>query len=308
MPGIKRWPLLLALLALILPPFCPAQTPAEVGMPVLRNYSPRDYGSLDPNIWCILQDRRGVLYFGASNVVLEYDGVAWRKISIPSATVRSLTLDDQGKIWVGAVGDFGYLEPDAHGTLQYKSLLEKVPPEQRNFNDVWQVLITPQGNFFRAYERLFRWDGRRLHAWATQTRFHALAEVGGRIYTSQTGIGLEEIVGDELRPLPGGEAYKNSRKLFLHPYDEQRMVVSAWGETLTLYDGKKVTPFPTAADKYIQNNQTYTSALLPDGGICVNTLRGGAVILEHDGRLRRIINKDDGLQNNSVFFAYPDRE
>jgi signal transduction histidine kinase/CheY-like chemotaxis protein len=304
----RRWLLLLALLVLALPPLCPAQTPAEVGMPVLRNYPPREYGGYDPNAWCVLQDRRGVLYFGAANLVLEYDGVTWRKISIPSATVRSLTLDDRGKIWVGAVGDFGYLEPDAQGTLQYMSLLEKVPPEQRNFNDVWQTLISPQGNFFRAYERLFRWDGRRLHAWETQTRFQALSEVRGRIYTSQLGVGLEEVVGDELRPVPGGEAYKNSRKLFLHPYDEQRMVVSAWNEMLTLYDGKKVTPFPTQADKYIQKNAAYTSALLPDGGICLNTIRGGSVILEHDGRLRRIINKDDGLQNNSAFFAYPDRE
>ena len=28
---------------------------------------------------------------------------------------------------------------DAHGTLQYVSLLDKIPPEQRNFNDVWEV-------------------------------------------------------------------------------------------------------------------------------------------------------------------------
>jgi hypothetical protein len=154
-------------------------------------------------------------------VVLEYDGVAWRKILRP---LGHRPLPHPGRpgedLGWARLGDFGYLEPDAHGTLQYQSLLEKVPPEQRNFNDVWQTLITPQGNFFRAYERLFRWDGRRLHAWATQTRFQALAEVRGRIYTSQTGVGLEEIVGDELRPLPGGEAYKNSRKLFLHPYDD----------------------------------------------------------------------------------------
>ena len=177
---------------------------------------------------------------------------------------------------MGAVGDFGYLEPDANGTLQYKSLLEKVPQEQRNFNDVWQVLITPQGNFFRSYERLFRWDGQHMHAWATQTRFQALSEVRGRIYTSQTGIGLEEVVGDELRPVPGGEAYKNSPKLFLHPYDDQRIVVSAWSETLTLYDGKKVTPFPTEADDYLEKNHTLHFHLLPDGGFCLNTLRGGA--------------------------------
>ena len=306
--GCKRWPLLVALLALALPPLCPAQTPGELGMPVLRNYTPREYGGSDPAVWCVLQDRRGVLFFGVANMVLEYDGVTWRKIPVPSAVVRSLALDDQGKIWVGAYGDFGYLGPDVNGTLQYTSLLAKVPQEHRSFNDVWQVLITPQGNFFRSYERLFRWDGQHLQVWTPSTRFEALSEVRGRIYTSQTGVGLEEIVGDELRPLPGGDAYKNSRKLFLHPYDDGRILVSARNETLTLYDGEKVTPFPTAADDYLKKNLLYSSTLLSDGGFCINTLQGGAVVLEHDGRLRRIIDKDAGLQNGAVFGAYPDRE
>ncbi len=277
-------------------------------MPVLRNYTPRQYGAT-PQVWCVLQDRRGVLFFGTENRVLEYDGVTWRKIPVPSAVVRSLAMDATGKIWVGAYGNFGYLEPDANGTLQFKSLLEKIPQEHRSFNDVWQVLIAPQGNFFRSYERLFRWDGQRMHVWATNTLlFQALSEVRGRIYTSQTGVGLEEIVGDELRALPGGDAYKNSRKLFLHPYDDRRILVSARGETLSLYDGEKVTPFSTPADDYLRKNTLYTSTPLPDGGFCLTTNRGGAVILEHDGRLRRIIDQDAGLKTRSAFAAYSDRE
>jgi signal transduction histidine kinase/CheY-like chemotaxis protein len=305
--GPKRWLLLLALLPLCLPPLCSAQTPAEVGMPVLRNYTPREYGA-DPQVWCVLQDRRGVLYFGVDFMVLEYDGVSWRKILVPSATVRSLAMDATGRIWVGAYGNFGYLEADAHGTLQYVSLLDKIPPAQRNFNDVWQVLITPQGNFFRSYGRLFRWDGRRMQTWETKTRFQALSEVRDHIFTSQTGIGLQEILGDGLRALPGGDAYKNFTKLILIPYDDRRILVSARRELLTLFDGEKVARFPTQADEYFRKNDIYISSALPDGGFCVTTSQGGAVIVEHDGRLRRIINQDAGLQNASAYAAYSDRE
>ena len=55
-------------------------------------------------------------------------------------------------------------------------------------------------------------------------RFRKCAAIS---YTSQTGIGLQEILGDELRALPGGDAYKNSSKLFLIPYDDRRILVSA---------------------------------------------------------------------------------
>ena len=299
----RFWPALLIGLAIS----AQAQPKAELGMPVLRNYPPKEYNG-SPQVWSILQDRRGVLYFGTSDGAIEYDGVSWRAIRVPSSTVRSFAMDSTGRIWVGASSNFGYLEPDANGTLQYVSLLDKIPPEQRNFNDVWQVLITSHGNFFRSYEHLFRWDGKNMHVWTTNSRFHALSEVRGRIYTSQTGIGLQEIVGDDLRGVPGGAAYKDSTKLFLYPYDDRRILVSARAETLTLYDGEKVVPFPTQADDYLRKYEVYNSTPLPDGGFFLTTLRGGAVIVERDGRLRRVLDKDAGLQNDSVLTAYSDRE
>ncbi len=59
-----------------------------------------------------------------------------------------------------------------------------------------------------------------MQVWATKTSFETLAAVRGRIYTSQTGIGLQEVVGDALRDLPGGGAWKEARRLSLHPYKD----------------------------------------------------------------------------------------
>jgi signal transduction histidine kinase/CheY-like chemotaxis protein len=295
----------LALLAGLTLSALSAQSQAELGMPVLHNYPIRATNG-GSQIWTVVQDRRGVLYFGIEKAVLEYDGVTWRRIQVPSSVVRSSAVDGAGKIWIGAYANFGSLDPDPNGNLRFVSLLDKIPPKDRNFTDVSQVLITPQGNFFRSNQRLFRWDGKRMQVW-TGNRFQALSEVRGRIYTSQGGIGLQEIVGDELRPLTGG-AYKNSAKLFLHPYDERRMLVSARGELLTLYDGEKVTPFTTQADDYLKKSVVYTSTWLPDGSFCVTTLSGGLVIIDRDGRLRRIISKDAGLRTANVLAAYPDRD
>ncbi len=307
------------LLALAIPSLSPAQPHAparpgpdlaskELGLPVLDNYSARDYKG-GPQVWTILQDRRGVMYFGHSGSnIHEYDGVTWRKIEVPSTTIRSLAMDDKGRIWVGAGENFGYLEPDSVGTLHYVSLFDKVPPEHRAITDIWQVLPSPQGTFFRAYERLFRWDGKQLHAFVPKTRFQALSMVDGHVYTAQDGIGLQEIVGDEIRDVPGGDAYKNSGKLFLHKFDEGRILVSARGQLLTLYDGQKSTPFPTEADDFLKKNNTYTSTLLPDGSICVTTLTGGVVIIERDGKIRQIIDESAGLASSNDLSAYADRE
>jgi signal transduction histidine kinase/DNA-binding response OmpR family regulator len=286
-----------------------AQT-AQAGLPIIRNYSAKDYIPAG-QVWTILQDRRGVMYIGSSaGYILEYDGATWRKIFHPSSTVRSLAMDDSGRIWAGLEGDFGYLAPDAAGSLQFVSLQDKIAAADRDFTDVWQTLPTAQGVFFRSYQKLFRWDGVRMKAWtvANGSRFQALSMVRGHIYTAQGGIGLEEIVGDELRPVPGGDAYKDSVKLFLHPFDGGQILVSARDQLLTLYDGQKVIPFKTGANEYFKKHPIYTSTVLNDGSICLTSLDGGVVILEHDGRLRQILDQGAGLISSDTLSAYQDRD
>ena len=279
-------------------------------MPVLESHSHSEFNGFG-QVWTILQDHRGLMYFGVSGGdVLEYDGVSWRKIDTGMEIARSLAIDESGKIWVGGNGGFGYLEPDAAGTLHYASLLDKVPENDRGFTDVWQTLVTPKGIFFRSFEKLFRWQGETIHVWrpASGSRFQALSAVRGHIYTDQNGAGLQEIVGDDLRVVPGGEAYRDSSKLFLLPYDDNHLLVSQRDGLLSLYDGQKVTPFPTKADDYLKKHKLYTSILLKDGSICVTTLTGGDVILGHDGTLRQVIGVADGLLDPDALSSFQDRD
>ncbi len=277
-------------------------------MPVIQSFSPRDYNSVG-QIWTILQDRRGVMYFGnSSGSILEYDGVSWRKVFISSNVVRSLTMDDTGRIWVGADGNFGYLSPDAMARCSMSRSSTKSRRNRETLRTSGQIVTTPKGIFFRSYERLFRWDGQRMWLVDSKSRFQALSAVRGHIYTSQNGIGLQEIVGDELRNLPGGDAYRNAGKLFLHPFDETHVLISARDQLLTLYDGQKSTPFPTEADGYLAKHKPYTSTLLADGSLCVTTLNGGAVILGHDGKIRQILDEATGLSSIDALSAYEDRD
>ncbi len=93
--------------------------PAQVGLPIIHNYSTKDYNA-GPQVWAVTEDKRGLIYVASSSgAILEYDGVTWRKIFHQSSTVRSLAMDDTGRIYAGLEADFGYLAPDAAGSLQY---------------------------------------------------------------------------------------------------------------------------------------------------------------------------------------------
>ena len=82
----------------------------ETGSYLFQRYTPKEYVA-SPQNWSVAQDRRGVMYFGNSDGVLEFDGVTWKVTPVPNRSiVRSVAVDERGTIYVGAQGDFGFLK------------------------------------------------------------------------------------------------------------------------------------------------------------------------------------------------------
>ncbi|NDJ12411.1 MAG: hypothetical protein EBY17_14640 [Acidobacteriia bacterium] len=216
-------------------------------------------------------------------------------------------MDAKGTVWVGANGDFGSLVPEVNGTLRYLSLLEKILPEDSTFTAAY-VTPTAQGVFFRSLTRLFLWDGRKLQVWRPNRGVQGVSEGHGRIYMSELGVGLQEFVGGRWVPAPGGEALGEAVIVTMHPWDESHSLITTRSSLLWLYDGRSLQPFHTEADAYLKSNEAYTSIHLADGGFCITTILVGAVILEHDGRLRRILDKNSGLPGPGVYEAFEDSD
>ena len=280
----------------------------EAGRPFVRNYSPKEYGAVDQN-WTVLQDKRGVMYFGNNLGVLEYDGVAWRLIPVPNKTaIRSLAINDAGRIYVGAVGDLGYLAPDASGQMQFVSMLEQVPPDDRAFADVWRTYVTPQGIYFQTQSHLFRWADGRMRVWKPTTRFNRAAVVDNRLYLTQVEHGLMELVDDEFKVLPGTERFGVEVHPVILPYGDGRLLIGTRADGLFLYDGTTATPFPTEVDELFGEGRLYRGLVLRDGRFALATTGGGLAILDHQGRRVQVIDKSGGLRSDGVYYIHPDRQ
>ncbi|HAN79736.1 MAG TPA: hypothetical protein DCQ31_19225, partial [Bacteroidales bacterium] len=118
---MKRVKLILLALAIFTNVFA-----QQSGSSFITNFQPAVYKAHSQN-WAVVQDKRGVLFFGNGSGILEYDGITWQLH--PMDVVRSLAMDNNGRIYVGLRGDFGYLQPDSLGNLQYKSLKDKIPAQ-----------------------------------------------------------------------------------------------------------------------------------------------------------------------------------
>jgi signal transduction histidine kinase/CheY-like chemotaxis protein/ligand-binding sensor domain-containing protein len=280
----------------------------EAGRPFVRTYDPEEYGAQEQD-WAVVQDDRGVIYVGNNSGVLEYDGVSWRLIQVPNqSVVRSLAKDKEGRIYVGALGDFGYLAPDANGQTQFVSLLGQVPAEDRAFADVWRIFTTPQGVYFQSAQCLFRWSEGRVRVWRPISRFHRSSMVHGTLYVGQPETGLMRMAGDSLEPLPDGRRFADEVFPVILPFGAGKILIGTANQGLFVHDGTKARPFPTEVDDVLRNGGLYRGAVLPDGTFALATTGAGVAIIDREGHLVQLLNTSTGLVSDSVYFVYPDRQ
>ncbi len=288
----------------------------EASQVFLKNFTTDEYGAEAQN-WAVVQDGRGIVYVGNNSGVLEYDGYEWRMIRM-SVAVRSLAIDANGYVFVGAIRELGYLSPDSTGYMRFRSLTSLLPTT--DFGDVWSVHAVDDKIYFHTSAYIFRLtlpasgnpaeiQKSSLKVWeagAQEREFHTVFYVNGRLYVRQRGVGLQELVGDELKLLPLGESFADESIYFLIPYDDTRVLLGARDRALMVYDHAKLEPWKHEVVDYLVDNNFYHAIRMRDGSFAFGTSVGGVVVLDETGEVRHVINEKTGLQSNEVNFLFCD--
>ena len=278
------------------------------GAPFIRNYTPEEYNAHNQN-WTAVQDKRGVMYFGNNHGILEYDGVSWRLI--PMEIIRSMAIADDGRIYAGSFGDIGYLAPDSAQQLQFISLLPHLDKQYHEFSDVWQTFATSGGIYFVTPKFIFRWDGNFMSVWTSKTSFHVGCKVNDKFYVRQREVGLMHIVSDSLVMAPLGEKFADERVMAMFPFpsaNKNLLLMATRTNGLFLYDGNSIQQFSNEANDILKEGQLYCGTQLSNGQYAYGTLQNGVVIIDTLGRLRHHLNKASGLQDETIWYLYPDKQ
>ena len=278
----------------------------EIGRPFITNYAPNLHDA-NPQNWCIEQDDRGVMYFGNSDGILEYDGYNWRLIKTPkNNVVRSLSKDKDGTIWVGGAGEIGYLAPDSTGNMAFISLTQKIPEDRRNFNDVWKTSITDNGTYFSTFQELFQWNGDSMHVVVADSNKFALHFAIDNTLYRYEDRGILKITDEGEIILPGTELFQNvGVRDVLKFTDGQLLILSSRG--LYRHDGKSLIPLNLQEWDKINALRPRRVIPLPNNQLAFATLLGGVFILDEKGNIISHYEKANGLQDNVVYDMFLDK-
>jgi signal transduction histidine kinase/DNA-binding response OmpR family regulator/ligand-binding sensor domain-containing protein len=307
----SRLGIILEVLVFVLVFFIPLNLHSEdTGFKYLKNYSYREYDHQAQN-WGMVQTNNGIIYVANHGGVLEFDGVSWRLIDVPNLTVWSLTIDEEGTIYIGGKNEIGYLAADAKGTLIYKSLRDYLPDNQKDFSNVWGTYAIGKNIYFDTSTFLFRWDPGQGKLVGLPCRYQAFFICAGKLFIRGEKTGLAQITqmesdGLKIVPVPGGEEFVKKKIYMMIPFDKGKLIIGTYENGLYLHDGKTTRPFLTEMDDYLKKNKLYHGIRLSSGDFALATLHGGLAIINPDGRLKYIIDKSSGLQDDNIKYVFQD--
>ncbi|GAB2605263.1 two-component regulator propeller domain-containing protein [Spirosoma areae] len=248
------------------------------------------------------------MYFANSRGLLEFDGSSWKTYELPrKQKVRSVAVDKQGKIYTGALGEFGYWAPGETGDLVYHSLAPLIREKAFRKEEIWNILPTSEGVIFQSFAFIYRYrQGRmkRLQAPGTILFVH---QAHNYVLLEVIDKGLYQLEGDEFKLVKGSEFLGSETVNTILPIAEQEVLIGT-ERAIYRYDGNQFKPFNDQLNAFMQQNRLNRGLRVGPDLYAFGTLLNGVLITTADGQIRYHFNQKNGLQNSTVLSMCQDND
>ncbi|PJJ08338.1 regulatory LuxR family protein [Flavobacterium sp. 1] len=281
----------------------------SIGVPDIRNYKRSDYKG-GPQNWNIEQDKNGNIYFANNNGLFQFDGVSWRKYALPnSPLIRSVKIDDSGKIFVGGSDDFGYFKPNSKGKLKYFSLSKMVNTAKVKLTGfIWKIHIHKGEVIFQSFERAYIYKNNKIRLLEAPTKFQFSFLVNNHLYFQDKTAGIVEYKNGKLFQLKNTTILNNTEIWGIFPMSENKLLAATLNKGLFIYKNDKMIPWGTEANVFIKKNGSLGGVAIKDKFIVLNSVLDGIIICDLNGKIIQHIDRTKGLQNNTVLTSFIDNK
>ena len=285
---------------------CDANVIAQIyqihGAPYIKNYRTDEMNGAGPQVWHWITDNRGMVYIGDSNSIYEFDGREWTQIrNNNSSPVRSMAIDSLGIIYVGALGDFGYLQPNSQGEMKFVSLAKPIIDRGIKFLDIWRVYNSTQGIFYCSDKYIFKYFNKKVTVIPVDLSVLNTYLLNNLLYVLST---------EGLYSLNDTGFVKISPKInydFIPWKDDQFLTVSRDDKIQIFHlDTGEFTDFEGFDQNFFKANTIHTMARIDEGHFAVATETNIILILSANGELIRYIDKEDGLNIGHIYRLFVD--
>ena len=280
---------------------------AQIGVPQINNYNTVDYKGGTQN-WDIDQDQNGIMYFANNEGLLSYNGKYWKLYPLPHKTiVRSLKVAADGKIYVGAQDEIGYFFPNANGVLTYHSLLELIPLDERQFADVWDIVLLRKDLYFRTTSKILQLKDGAFNVYKSDGAWEFLGAANQQIFAQDTSKGLLTMKNGVWEILSASLEFKKSAITSIINFDKETLLITTLKNGLYLLNGSKITKKAGIDDAAFFKHRIYNAIKVNDKWNAFATVSAGCLITNKSGQIIQQFSFADGLQKNNIRSIFKDK-
>lgn len=275
-------------------------------LPPIQNYQPRDYKAENQN-WGITQAADGRIYFANNGGLLEFNGVSWNRYPSPNGSVLRSVMARGNRIYSGCYMEFGYWERDSIGGLEYTSLSKDLHDDLLEDEQFWKIRTLADWVLFQSLQRIYAYrisDGSfevfpsealRAQLFTYQDAIYFQGE--GSLFKLEHGKPVPLLTEDTKELVFVGVAGMQGRLVF----------ITESGGFFELSGSRLVARKELTIDSE-SPVKIYSCIQLMDGSIALGTISQGVFLLDETGRVMRHLNKENGLNNNTVLALEEDRD
>ncbi len=269
----------------------------NLGFPPVKNYNKEEYKSGSQN-WDVLSFQHQV-YFANDGGLMSFNGLEWQIHPTPNNTIlRSIAASDSDTIYIGAQGELGYFVPNSNGQLTYTSLLDQLP-ESVSVNEVWD-LIYHKGTLYARTKinQILKYNKGVINTFGNKHPISNIALVNDEIWYHVAKEGIYRHDGHTTNLIENSEVLKDLEVVDILETSNNVFFLTEHNGIYTL-NADKISKWDYNAEAYLKDKKISCGIVYKDE-IIVGTKIGGALKIGPTGQTSLLLNKKNGLQNNSV--------
>ncbi len=275
----------------------PHQLPQK-GVPLLQNFTPADY-SHKGKIWDIDSAPNGIVYMASDKGLLEYDGEKWKSYKGSDGITRAVNVINDSLIYTGSDLDFGVWKRTADHNFTYTSLY----PFKKDLNGIseefWDVHSIDGKVLFVSANNIYVYTGSNLTKIPSPSKIISSFNVKDTLYFVDEKGGVYEL--KNLAPEHLFSFKYSSIPEVVGMYENQgHLIFVTKNAGLWQYAAGKLSPLDNELSAELKEAKAFSFERVDKTYLAFGTILKGLFISDLDGNIIHYINKNKGLENNTI--------
>ena len=275
-------------------------------LPPVKHFSSTAYNAENQN-WDIAQSSDKIVYVANNKGLLSYNGAKWRLYPAPNESAIRTVLVNDARIYTGCYMDFGYWEKDGSGALNYISLSEISGVELLDDEEFWNIEFVKDWVVFQSLDRIFIYNTKdeTISTIDSLNKITKLFKVGDQLYFQRINEGIFKFDDGNDLMLFDDDVVKTDEVVNIFNTGNELLIFTKQ-KGIFVSRNNRLLASDFGINESLKKTTIYDCIQLSDKSFAIGTTSHGLILIDAFGKLKYVIDKSNGLSNNTVLSVFED--